>query len=44
MTHDEDAMSRYIDEHIGCYPDDFEIISLVVKNEYFYVFFKQYIE
>ena len=44
LTCDEDDMCRYIDEHIGCFPDEYEIISLVVKNNYFYVFFKQYIE
>lgn len=42
--YDEDALCKYIDEHIGRFPDDYEIISLVVKNGYFYLFFKQYIE
>ena len=37
-------VKRYIDDHIGRFPDDYEIISLVVKENYFYLFFKQYIE
>ena len=43
-AYDEDDICRYIDEHIGCFPDDYEIISLVAKGNYFYLFFKQYIE
>lgn len=43
-SYDEDYICRYIDEHIGCFPDDYEIISLVVQDNHFYVFFKQYIE
>ena len=40
----EDVLCRYIDEHIGCFPDDYEIISIVSQGNNFYVFFKQYIE
>ena len=42
--YDEDSLCRYIDDHIGRFPDDYEIISIVVKEHYFYLFFKQYID
>ena len=40
----EDTLCSYIDANIGPFPDEYEIISLVVKENYFYLFFKQYIE
>lgn len=41
--YDEDVLCRYIDANIGPFPDKYEIISLVVKGDYFHLFFKEYI-
>ena len=42
--YDEDSLCKYIDMTIGHFPDDYEIISIVVKDHYFYMFFKEYIK
>jgi hypothetical protein len=41
--YDEDSLCRYIDANIGPFPDNFEIISIIVRDNYFYLFFKEYI-
>ena len=41
---DEYSLCNYIDEHIGNQPNYYEITAIVVKEGYYCVFFKQYIE
>ena len=41
---DEDILCNYIDANIGPFPDDYEIISIVVKGNYFVCFYKEYIK